>query len=53
MKLFFKEHYLLIAVQVLQFITMLSVYWLDGYQHIRPAFYPAFLVFFFLFMYLF
>ncbi|MGQ9025270.1 sensor histidine kinase [Bacillus licheniformis] len=53
MKLFFKEHYLLIAVQALQFITMLSVYWLDGYQHIRPAFYAVFLGFFFLGFYLF
>lgn len=53
MKLFFKEHYLLIAVQVLQFITMLLVYWLDGYQRIRPAFYAVFLGFFFLGCYLF
>ncbi|MDI5787726.1 hypothetical protein PO124_02400 [Bacillus licheniformis] len=37
---------MLIAVQALQFITMLSVYWLDGYQHIRPAFMPFSRLFF-------
>lgn len=53
MKLFFKEHSLLIAVQVLQFLVMLSIYWLDGYRPIRPALYAVFLGFFFLGCYLF
>ncbi|MFN2744921.1 MULTISPECIES: sensor histidine kinase [Bacillus] len=52
MKLFFKEHYLLIAVQALQFFVMLLVYWLDGYRHIRPALYAVFLGFFLLGSYL-
>ncbi|MGN9867219.1 sensor histidine kinase [Bacillus swezeyi] len=53
MKLFFREHYLLIAVQGLQFFTMLLIYWLDGYRQIRPALYAVFLGFFLLGCYLF
>ncbi|ALC83049.1 MULTISPECIES: sensor histidine kinase [Bacillus] len=52
MKLFFKEHSLLIAVQTLQFFFILLIYWLDGYRNIRPALYAAFLGFFFLGCYL-
>ncbi|MDA7025148.1 sensor histidine kinase [Bacillus sp. CLL-7-23] len=48
MKLFLKEHYFLIAIQTLQFFVMLLVYWLDGYQNMRPALYAVFLGFFFL-----
>ncbi|KMM60156.1 membrane protein [Bacillus glycinifermentans] len=53
MKLFFKEHYLLIGVQIVQFAVMLSVYWLDGYRSIKPLLYAVFLGFFFLGCYLF
>lgn len=53
MKLFLKEHALLIAVQVLQFFVMLSIYWLDGYRSISTALYAVFLGFFFLSCYLF
>lgn len=53
MNLFFKEHLLLIFVQVLQFTAILSIYWLDGYQQIRPALYGVFLGFFILGCYLF
>ncbi len=53
MKLFFKEHSLLIAVQVLQFLVMISIYWLDGYRHLGPAIYAIFLGFFFLGCYFF
>lgn len=52
MKLFLKEHLLLIAVQTLQFIVIVGIFWLDGYQHIVPAFYSIFLGFFFLGCYL-
>lgn len=52
MKLFFKEHSLLIVVQVLQFFVVLSIYWLDGYRNIKPALYAIFLGFFFLGCYL-
>jgi signal transduction histidine kinase len=52
MKLFLREHYLLIAVQCVQFITIFSIYWLEGYQQLKPALYAAFLGFFFLGCYL-
>ncbi len=53
MKLFFREHFLLIAVQIVQFIAFCSIYWLDGYHYISPAVYGVFLSFFFLGCYLF
>jgi two-component system, OmpR family, sensor histidine kinase YxdK len=53
MKLFFKEHSLFILVQILQFVTIFFVYWLDGYHRIRPALYAVFLGLFFLGCYLF
>lgn len=52
MKLFIKEHASLIVVQALQFLVILSIYWLDGYRHIRPALYGVFLGLFFLGCYL-
>ncbi|MFB5760121.1 sensor histidine kinase [Paenibacillus medicaginis] len=52
MKLFFREHALLIVVQVVQFALMLSIYWLDGYRQLRPGLYSAFLGFFLLGCYL-
>ncbi|MFD2043003.1 sensor histidine kinase [Ornithinibacillus salinisoli] len=53
MKLFFKEHALLIVVQALQFFIILSIFWLDGYRSIRVTLYAAFLGFFVLACYLF
>lgn len=52
MKLFFKEHALLIAVQIVQFIVILAIYWLDGYRNLLPALYAIFLGLFFLTGYL-
>ncbi|MGM7722883.1 sensor histidine kinase [Metabacillus sp. Hm71] len=52
MKLYFKEHALLIAVQVIQFFVILGIYWLDGYRHLLPALYAIFLGLFFLTGYL-
>ncbi|TXC91796.1 HAMP domain-containing histidine kinase [Metabacillus litoralis] len=53
MKLFMKEHFLLIVVQLIQFSVMFSIYWLDGYRSIRPGLYSVFLGIFFLVCYLF
>lgn len=53
MKLFFKEHSLLIAVQILQFLIISMIYWLDGYRHISLILYTVFLGIFFLGCYLF
>jgi len=53
MKLFFKEHILLIFVQLLQFIIILSILWLDGHQQFSTALYAFFLGCFFLSCYLF
>ncbi|KON90435.1 membrane protein [Sporosarcina globispora] len=52
MKLFFKEHALLIAVQIIQFLVILAIYWLDGYRHLLPALYAVFLGLFLLAGYL-
>ncbi|WP_226665421.1 sensor histidine kinase [Metabacillus litoralis] len=52
MKLFLKEHLLLIIVQFIQFSVMFSIYWLDGYRSIRPGLYSVFLGIFFLACYL-
>ncbi len=48
MKLFLKEHALLIAIQIIQFFVILSIYFLDGYPRLLPALYAVFLGFFFL-----
>ncbi|WP_078378818.1 sensor histidine kinase [Sutcliffiella halmapala] len=53
MKLYFKEHSLLIAVQVLQFFVMVSIFWMDGYRSVSIALYAIFLGIFFLTCYLF
>jgi len=52
MRLFFREHTFLIAVQIVQFFVVLAIYWLDGYRHLLPAFYAIFLGLFFLTGYL-
>jgi two-component system, OmpR family, sensor histidine kinase YxdK len=51
-KLFFKEHSLLIVVQAVQMLVILSIFWLDGYRDIKLFFYTAFLSFFILGCYL-
>lgn len=53
MKLFFKEHALLIVVQTIQFLIIMAIYFLDGYQHLLPALYTVLLGLFFLSGYLF
>ncbi|MFD1065582.1 sensor histidine kinase [Oceanobacillus locisalsi] len=53
MKLFFKEHALLIALNILQFTAILLLYWLDGYRNLLPALYAIFIGFFLLTCYLF
>jgi two-component system, OmpR family, sensor histidine kinase YxdK len=53
MKLFLKEHALLIGVQTVQWVTMLLILWLDGYPNMKITLYTAFLGFFFLSCYLF
>lgn len=52
MKLFIKEHALLIVVQLIQFFVMVAIYFLDGYHHLLPALYTVFLGLFFLGVYL-
>jgi two-component system, OmpR family, sensor histidine kinase YxdK len=52
MKLFLKEHTLLIVLQIIQFIVILTIYYLDGYHHMLPALYAVFLGLFFLGVYL-
>ncbi|MCU9614400.1 sensor histidine kinase [Caldibacillus lycopersici] len=52
MKLFLKEHTLLIIVQIIQFVMILLIYWLDGYHQLLPALYAIFLSIFFLCCYL-
>lgn len=47
MKLFLKEHTLLIALNILQFASILIIYWLDGYRNLLPALYAIFIGFFF------
>ncbi len=53
MKLFLREHSLLIIMQLFQFTLILSIYWLDGYHRLKPALYGVFLGFFILGCYLF
>ncbi|NCU17844.1 hypothetical protein GW534_08880 [Bacillus sp. P1(2020)] len=43
MKLFFKKHSLLVAVQVVQLLMVLSILWLDGDCDIQLFLYNAFL----------
>lgn len=52
MRLFFREHSLLIAVQSIQLVVILLIFWLDGYRDIKLFFYAAFLSFFLLAVYL-
>jgi len=52
MKLFFREHSLLIVVQTIQLVVILLIFWFDGYRDIKLFFYAAFLSFFILAVYL-
>jgi OmpR family two-component system sensor histidine kinase YxdK len=52
MKLFIREHALLIAVQVIQFGAVVSIYWLDDYRDLSTVLYSVFIGFFFLGCYL-
>jgi len=53
MKLFIKEHLLLIVVQIIQFSVILALFWLDGFHHMRLGLYAFFLGLFFLVSFLF
>ncbi|WP_046212535.1 sensor histidine kinase [Paenibacillus wulumuqiensis] len=52
MKLFLREHALLIVLHVVQFFAVLGIYWLDGYHRLAPALYSVFLGLFLLGSYL-
>lgn len=52
MKLFIKEHRLLIVVQIIQLILIIFLFWLDGYTNIKLALYSLLISLFFLFCYL-
>lgn len=52
MKLFIREHTLLIALQFVQFGAVVSIFWLDGYRHLSTALYSIFIGLFFLGCYL-
>ncbi|OCA87450.1 sensor histidine kinase [Pseudobacillus wudalianchiensis] len=53
MKLFFREHLLLIFVQLIQFSVLFLIFWLDGYHHTSVFLYAIFVGLFFLTGYLF
>ncbi len=52
MKLFMRKHLLLMSVQGLQFVAIIFIFWLDGFQNLSLALYAVFLGFFFLAIYL-
>src|SRR5690625_882780 len=52
MKLFLKDHLLLIVVQLIQFCMIIGVFWLAGFRTIEIALYSMFLAIFFLGCYL-
>lgn len=52
MKLFFRDHFLLILMNILQVIVLLTVFWMDGYQHFTLYVYALFLATFILMLYL-
>ena len=53
MRLFLKEHSLLIVVQLLQLFVVAAIFWLDGFREISIVIYAVFLGIFFLCCYLF
>lgn len=52
MKLFLREHALLMVVQVVQLASVMTIIWLDGYRDMKLFLYAAFLSFFLLGCYL-
>lgn len=52
MKLFLREHVLLIFIQIVQFTTIIGVFWLAGFRQVEIALYSLFLGVFFLVCYL-
>lgn len=52
MKLFMKEHALLILIQCIQFAMFFLIFWLDGYTNYRMIIYAIFIGLFFLGCYL-
>lgn len=52
MKLFLREHVLLIFVQIVQFTTIIGIFWLAGFRQVEIALYSLFLGVFFLVCYL-
>lgn len=45
MRLFIREHLLLIVIHIIQLFLVLLVYWLDGYRNLPTALYSVFLGF--------
>lgn len=43
MKLFLREHSLLLLTQCIILFGVLGIYWLDGYHHLLPALYSVFI----------
>lgn len=52
MKLFLREHVLLIFIQIVQFTTIIGIFWLAGFRQVEIALYSLFLGVFFLVCYL-
>src|SRR5690625_2725536 len=52
MKLFFREHIVLIIFQIIQFATMVGIFLLAGFENVEIALYSIFLGCFFLILYL-
>src|SRR5690625_3836024 len=52
MKIFLREHLLLMVIQTLQFLFIVCVFWLAGFRNLPLALYTVFLGFFLLFIYL-
>lgn len=52
MKIFLKDHMLLIGVQLIQFSLIMIIYRLDGYQNLKPLLYGGFVGVFLLVCYL-
>ncbi|GIN58762.1 sensor histidine kinase [Lederbergia ruris] len=52
MRLFLRDHFLLILVNVLQILILLLVFWMDGYHNLSLHFYALFLATFILMLYL-
>src|SRR5690625_4503820 len=52
MRLFLKEHMILIVIQIIQFITITGIFWLAGFRNIQIILYSMFLGCFLLVCYL-